>query len=94
MGKADRENWAKPGGGLGKRRIFLLARFFTASRSFRSSSLTESLAGTGYSRGLEKRIIKSSYQYSLARVKSNHKARRRAHRTSTVQMNRSTVMGR
>ena len=66
----------------------------TASRSFRSSTLTESLAGTGYSRGLEKIIIKSSYQYSLARVKLNHKARRRAHRTSTVQMNRSTVMGR
>ena len=47
MGKADRKNGAKPRGGLGKTKIFLLARsfarFFTASRSFRSSSLTESL---------------------------------------------------
>ena len=72
----------------------MLARFFTASRSFRASSLTESLARTGYSRGLEKRIIKSSYQYSLARVKSNHKARWRPNKNATVQMNRSTVMGR
>ena len=72
----------------------MLAGFFTASRSFRSSSLTESLARTGYSRGLEKRIIKSSYQYSLARVKSNHKARWRPNKNATVQMNRSTVMGR
>ena len=44
------------------RGIFLLARslpfqLVTASRSFRSSSLNVSMAGTGYSIGLEKRII-------------------------------------
>ena len=101
MGKAQRKNCAKPRGGLEKTEkylsfsppaVFRSLAFLLPGRSFCSSSLTESLVQATQKE--EKRIIKSSYQYSLTRVKSNHKTRQGPNRKSTVQLNRSTVMGR